>query len=102
MDILDTAGDLAYRKMIDRWIKERKGFIVVYSITSQNLFDEARSFMEKILKVKKEEKKLDEIAIVLVGNKCDLEENRKVTEEEGKELAEECGREGVLTSFMET
>ena len=39
---------------------------------------------------------------ILVGNKCDLEENREVSIEEGKALAESYGIEFLETSAKET
>jgi len=61
------------------------GFICVYSITQQNSFDEAVQLHSHILRVKDE----DRVPFVLVGNKCDLEEEREVTYEKGQTFANE-------------
>lgn len=60
-----------------------KAFLLVYSITSRNSFEEIASFREHILRVKD----ATDVPIVLVGNKCDLEDAREVNTEEGKNLA---------------
>merc|ERR1711865_343911 len=69
-------------------MREGKGFLLVYSIASRNSFDEISVFKEKILRAKD----MDQVPMVLVGNKCDLSaEERQVEEQEGKALAEEWG-----------
>lgn len=88
LDILDTAGQEEYSSMQDQWMREGKGFLLVYSIDSQNTFDEISVFKEKILRAKD----MDKVPMVLVGNKCDLDDDqRQVAFEDGKKLAEEWG-----------
>jgi GTPase KRas protein len=52
LDILDTAGQEEYTTMQDQWMREGKGFLLVYSITSRNSFDEIATFKDKILRAK--------------------------------------------------
>jgi GTPase KRas protein len=59
------------------------GFLCVYSITLQASFDEAMNLHEHILRVKDAET----VPFVLVGNKCDLEEDREVPTDKGQQLA---------------
>ena len=87
LDILDTAGQEEYSSMQDQWMREGKGFLLVYSITSQNTYDEITLFKDKILRAKD----MDKVPMVLVGNKCDLENEREVSTEQGKKLAIEWG-----------
>lgn len=82
LDILDTAGQEEYSSMQDQWMREGKGYVLVYSIDNRQSFDEISAFKEKILRAKE----MDKVPMVLVGNKCDLTE-RAVTLEEGQELA---------------
>lgn len=95
LDILDTAGQEEFSSMQDQWMREGQAFLVVYSITSRTTFDEAIIMREKILRCKEEE----EPPIVLVGNKCDLEDQRQVKKSEGENLATEWGEN---SSFFET
>eukprot|EP00002_Diphylleia_rotans_P022610 TRINITY_DN442_c0_g1_i1.p2 TRINITY_DN442_c0_g1~~TRINITY_DN442_c0_g1_i1.p2 ORF type:complete len:191 (+),score=56.75 TRINITY_DN442_c0_g1_i1:59-631(+) len=83
LDILDTAGQEEYKTIQDQWWREGKGFLMCYSITSRTSFDEVSALREKILRCKD----ADTIPMVLVGNKYDLANERKVNTEEGKELA---------------
>jgi GTPase KRas protein len=87
LDILDTAGQEEYSSMQDQWMREGKGFLLVYSITSRSTFDEISVFKEKILRAKD----MDSVPMVLVGNKCDMEDEREVQADEGKQLAETWG-----------
>jgi GTPase KRas protein len=93
LDILDTAGQDEYSDMQDQWMREGKGFVLVYSIDDPATFDEIPVFMEKIQRAKE----MDKVPLVLVGNKCDLPESeRRVTLEQGQALATSFG-----CSFME-
>ena len=56
---------------------------MVYAINSRNSFDEIINFREQISAVKDD----TDVPMVLVGNKCDLESDREVSTEEGKNLA---------------
>ena len=73
--------------MQDQWMREGKGFLLVYSITSRQTFDEVAMLRDKILRTKDDEG--DSVPIVLAGNKCDLEDQRQVPTNEGQELAKE-------------
>jgi len=87
LDILDTAGQEEYSAMRDQYMRTGQGFILVYAITSRSSFDEIASFRDQILRVKDK----DRVAMVLVGNKCDLEAERQVTTGEGGDLARSFG-----------
>ena len=67
-----------------RKYREAEGFLLVYSITKRATFDEVIALYQRIIRVKENE----ELRIVLAGNKCDLEDQRQVTTEEGQKLAE--------------
>jgi len=83
LDILDTAGQDEYSALREQYMKTGQGFILVYSITSPTSFEAATKFRDQILKMKN----APEVPIILVGNKSDLEDERAVTTDEGKELA---------------
>ncbi len=87
LDILDTAGQEEFSAMRDQYMRTGQGFLCVYSITSRTSFEEISSFREQILRVKEEEK----VPMVLVGNKCDLEDSRVVATSEGADLAKSFG-----------
>eukprot|EP00010_Vexillifera_abyssalis_P007900 CAMPEP_0201544096 /NCGR_PEP_ID=MMETSP0173_2-20130828/586_1 /ASSEMBLY_ACC=CAM_ASM_000268 /TAXON_ID=218659 /ORGANISM="Vexillifera sp., Strain DIVA3 564/2" /LENGTH=187 /DNA_ID=CAMNT_0047952105 /DNA_START=32 /DNA_END=595 /DNA_ORIENTATION=+ len=83
LDILDTAGQEEYSAMRDQYMRTGQGFLCVYAITSRSSFEEIDAFREQILRVKDE----DNVPMVFVGNKCDLEDERQVTRAEGQEYA---------------
>jgi GTPase KRas protein len=83
LDILDTAGQEEFSSMQDQWMRDGKGFLLVYNIISRPTFDEVSLLHEKILRTKD----CDRVPMVLVGNKCDLKDERQVEYNEGAELA---------------
>jgi len=83
MDILDTAGQEEFSAMRDMYFNSGEAFILTYAITSRSSFDEVISFRNQALRVKNK----DNIPMVLVGNKCDLEKHRQVTKLDGENLA---------------
>jgi len=94
LEILDTAGTEQFTAMRDLYMKNGQGFVLVYSITSQSTFNDLTDLREQILRVKD----TDKVPMVLVGNKCDLEDDRMVTKDQGNQLASTWG--GV--TFLET
>ena len=64
------------------------GFVIVYSVIERNDLTNAMEWYEKILKANKYK---TGIPIIVVGNKIDLQKERKVSTEEGAKLAEEMG-----------
>jgi len=93
LDILDTAGQEEYAALQDQWIREGDGFLIVYAINSEESFDEADMIRSKIIRILDSDPDDPDVAIVLVGNKCDLEHERKVTKEQLNEKQREwkCG-----------
>eukprot|EP01111_Echinosteliopsis_oligospora_P007380 TRINITY_DN222_c2_g1_i1.p1 TRINITY_DN222_c2_g1~~TRINITY_DN222_c2_g1_i1.p1 ORF type:complete len:188 (+),score=44.89 TRINITY_DN222_c2_g1_i1:117-680(+) len=83
LDILDTAGQEEYSAMRDQYMRTGQGFLCVYSVVSRSSFDEISSFREQILRVKDK----DRVPMIVVGNKCDLQNERQVAEREGQDLA---------------
>ena len=93
LEILDTAGQDDYQTMLDTWINSSDGFVLVYSIDNKESFESTKKRYERILKLKGDQK----VAIVVAGNKCDLEESRKVSKEEAENF---CLSNKI--TFMET
>ena len=75
LDVLDTAGQEEYSAMREQYMRTGEGFLLVYSITSRQSFEEILTFQQQILRVKDK----DYFPIIMVGNKCDLEGERQVS-----------------------
>ncbi len=93
IDMLDTAGQVEPSAMRDQYYRTAEGVLIVYSITSHHSFEEVSSFRDHCLRVKDR----DSFPFILAGNKCDLNEERQVTTEEGQNLAQSFG-----CPFLET
>lgn len=87
LTITDTAGEEVFCAMLDQWIREGQGFLLVYSIITRSTFDEAKMLYEKIKSIHGKNK----VSIILVGNKCDLTTQRQVQTSEGADLANTWG-----------
>jgi len=83
LDVLDTAGQEEYSAMREQYMRTGEGFLLVYSITSRSSFEEISTFHQQILRVKDK----DYFPIIIVANKCDLENERQVSSQEGREFA---------------
>jgi Ras-related protein Rap-2C len=84
LEILDTAGTEQFASMRDLYIKNGQGFVVVYSLTNHQTFQDIKPMKELITRVKGSER----VPILLVGNKADLEHQREVSQAEGAALAQ--------------
>ena len=82
VQIWDTAGQERYRSITSSYFKGSHGCFIVYDITSETSFDNVEKWYEQ---AQKEAGK--DISVILVGNKCDLENERKVPKEKGEEKA---------------
>ncbi|KAH9925461.1 ras protein [Amylocystis lapponica] len=69
LDVLDTAGQEEYGAMREQYMRTGEGFLLVYSITSRNSFEEISTFHQQILRVKDQ----DSFPVIVVANKSDLE-----------------------------
>ena len=71
--------------MREQYMRSGEGFVIMYSITDRQSFREASLAKKQIERVRRSE----DIPMVLVANKIDLESKREVTTEEGQALAQE-------------
>jgi len=84
LDILDTAGQEEYASMRDTYLRVGNGFLLVFSITTESSFNFTKDLYSKILLVKESES----CPMVLVGNKADMRELRKVKDADAQQLAD--------------
>ena len=89
---LDTAGEEDYQNMIDMWLSFAEGFLLVFTIDNKESFENIKTSRELILRYKKK------FPMKLVGNNVELENERKVSYKEAKDLANSWGIEYFETS----
>lgn len=75
VDFLDTAGNIAFPAMRRLSIVNAHGFVLVYSITNEQTFEEVKQLWEQIKEVREN---YQEIPCVIVGNHLDEENNRQI------------------------
>ncbi|XP_064401184.1 ras-related protein O-RAL-like [Halichondria panicea] len=93
IDILDTAGQEDYAVIRDNYFRSGEGFLCVFSIVDRESFTNTTEFREHILRVKVD----DQIPLILVGNKVDLD-GREVGNDEATGLASSWGAPYIETS----
>lgn len=70
-----SSSQAEFTAMRDQYMRGGEGFIICYSITDKRSFQEAAEFKNLIERVRT----VDNLPIVLVGNKCDLDSQRVVS-----------------------
>lgn len=92
LQVWDTAGQERFRTITQTYYKGAMGIILVYDCTEEKSFSNISNWMKQI-----EQHASKDVAKILVGNKCD-KEDKVVSEETGKQLADEYGLEFFETS----
>ena len=92
LQIWDTAGQERFKNITASYYRGGNGVLVVYDITDRDSFENLNSWLIDI-----EKNANKNVYKLLIGNKSDLEEKRKVTYQEGKDFATSNGMQ-----FMET
>lgn len=82
MQIWDTCGQEIYRSLITNFYRNSALAIIVYSIDSVKSFENSCLWLKELKNYSS-----PDIKVILIGNKCDLESNRKVTYQEGLDLS---------------
>ena len=93
IQLYGVSGQEIFRQMNFGYYKNKAVALLVYEIDKRESFEHITRWMEDI---KKNAPK--NVLMILVGNKCDLEDNREVSQEEGKEFAEKNGMKFFETS----
>ena len=82
LQIWDTAGQERFRNVTKSYFQSSQGLVLVYDITDRESFEKLNFWVDNIKNNAPENAKF-----ILVGNKCDLANERKVSYEEGENYA---------------
>jgi len=93
LQIWDTAGQERFRTITTAYYRGAMGILLVYDITEEQSFLNIRNWIRNI-----EQHASDSVQKILIGNKCDMVDDRVITTDRGKELADEYGIKFFETS----
>ena len=94
LDVCDTAGQEKYRSLTKFFYKDAAAVILVYDITREDSFENMKNYWYNQLLENCDKN----VVLGVVGNKCDLFEEEKVTEADAREFADKIGAIFELTS----
>lgn len=86
MQVWDTAGQERFRTITQSYYRSAHGAIIAYDITRRCTFDSVPHWIKEV-----ELYGATNVVLVLIGNKCDLEQERQVLFDEACMLAKETG-----------
>lgn len=84
LQLWDTAGQERFRSLIPSYIRDSSVAVVVYDITNRASFQNTSKWVDDV-----RAERGNDVIIVLVGNKTDLNDKRQVTTEEAEKRAQE-------------
>ena len=95
LQLWDTAGQERFRSLTSNFFGRADGFVLCYDISNRPSFDHVIGWMRDI-----KTRAPPDCDIVLCGNKSDLDNDRVVQHDEGKNLAAEYGVQFFETSAL--
>jgi small GTP-binding protein len=100
LQIWDTAGQERFRSIAKNSYKGAHGILLMYDISSAETFKHIKNWINDIkMKINKP---LEQLALIVLGNKCDLpEEKRKVDEQDKIDFKNEYGLNIIEVSAKE-
>ena len=95
LNIWDTAGQEKFRSVSRAYFRNAVGALLVFSFTDQGSFDELDSWLNDLQVLS-----VPNAVILLVGNKTDLVDSRRVSSGDAESYAERNGIEFIETSAL--
>ena len=92
VQLWDTAGQDKFRAITRNYYKGASGIILIFDVTNIKSYENIQKWINEI-----KEEISEQVSIVLIGNKIDNINERKITKEQGDKLASEIG-----VKFFET
>ncbi|KAH0439962.1 hypothetical protein CcaCcLH18_02679 [Colletotrichum camelliae] len=93
LQLWDTAGQERFRSLIPSYIRDSSVAVVVYDISNAKSFQNTKKWIDDV-----RAERGNDVIIVLVGNKTDLNDKREVTTQQGEEEAKKNNLMFVETS----
>ena len=93
MQIWDTAGQERFNTLTAGFFKGSDGIVLTYSVTDEKSFQCVNKWMDQVQKLAPVD-----VKVILIGNKADLDAERKVSREEGEAMALKYGIKFYETS----
>ncbi|KRX10339.1 P-loop containing nucleoside triphosphate hydrolase [Pseudocohnilembus persalinus] len=85
VQIFDTAGQERFKSIISSYFRNADGILVVYDVTDKQSFEDLQDYWIRDIRINCQEN----VKLILLGNKSDLEDQRQVSKEQGIKLAEQ-------------
>jgi len=86
IQIWDTAGQESFRSITNNYYRSTHAALLVYDITVRDTFQSMKGWLDEILHHSD-----PNITIILIGNKCDIQDKRVVPRSEGEQFAKDYG-----------
>ena len=92
LQLWDTAGQERFRSLIPSYIRDCSAALIVFDVTSRESFMGTSAWIRDI-----RAERGDDVILLLVGNKADMEAQRQVSTEEAQQYAQ-----SLNLAYMET
>ena len=93
LQIWDTCGQEVYKSLISNFYRNSSLALIIYAINNKDSFQHAENWLNDL-----KNQSNPNVRVFLVGNKCDLEDQRVISKEEGERFK----TEKKLDKFIET
>ena len=93
LNIYDTAGQERFRNLATGYMKSADGFLVCFDLTSESTLENVTNWINSIKNTARKN-----ASMLIIGNKSDLNEDREVSTEQGKQFAAKNGIDYLETS----
>ncbi|KAJ1348211.1 hypothetical protein KIN20_003465 [Parelaphostrongylus tenuis] len=93
LQIWDTAGQERFRTIASSYYRGAHGILIVYDITNEKTFENIPFWMKNV-----ERYGCENVAKLLIGNKCDLGSSRRVSTEMAQSCSEQYDMQVIETS----
>ncbi|XP_076439101.1 ras-related protein Rab-27A-like isoform X2 [Babylonia areolata] len=87
LQLWDTAGQERFRSLTTAFFRDAMGFLLLFDLTSEQSFLNTRNWLTQL----QTHAYCENPDVILCGNKADLEDQRSVSEERAREMAEKFG-----------
>ena len=94
LNIWDTAGQERFRNITPEYYQGADGLALIFDISNGSSFEKIIDWLEQIVSFSNK----DEIGLILIGNKINLEKKREIDKKRGEKVAEKFGIKYFETS----